>query len=121
METRSHLFFECHESYRVWMECFNWLGVSTVMYNNCAMHLEQFSSLSFCNSQKKDCWISIWLAIIWTVWLARNEVVFSSTQISAMEMVDLVKIRTWNWLRTRHKDFRYDFASWSMNPVACLT
>ncbi|KAL8485026.1 hypothetical protein ACS0TY_027359 [Phlomoides rotata] len=29
-ESGSHIFFECDISYKVWMSCYNWLGMSAI-------------------------------------------------------------------------------------------
>ncbi|KAL8457446.1 hypothetical protein ACS0TY_035346 [Phlomoides rotata] len=38
-ETGRHIFFECEVSYKVWMICFDWLGISTVLQSNSSSKL----------------------------------------------------------------------------------
>ncbi|KAL8536668.1 hypothetical protein ACS0TY_012020 [Phlomoides rotata] len=39
LETVRHVFFECHVSYQVWMECAKWLGINTVLSSNPRINL----------------------------------------------------------------------------------
>uniref|UniRef100_A0A151UFE2 Reverse transcriptase zinc-binding domain-containing protein n=1 Tax=Cajanus cajan TaxID=3821 RepID=A0A151UFE2_CAJCA len=120
-ETTSHLFFECEVSFQLWMACFNWLGLNSVMHNCCVQILEQFYGFHYCSAKYHNCWILIWLSVIKIIWLARNDLMFSSKIIHVSEMLNLVQLRSSKWLRARFLSLNYDFFSWSNFPGVCLS
>nr|KYP33718.1 hypothetical protein KK1_045404 [Cajanus cajan] len=90
----------------------------------CGLCEETSSHLFFefpnCNIVNRVRWSSIWLVTLWSIWLARNEAVFSQKFMDPEEVVDLIKLRSWNWLRAKDSAFQYPFALWSNNPFSCL-
>ncbi|XP_057444865.1 uncharacterized protein LOC130737113 [Lotus japonicus] len=74
LETCFHLLFSCPFSIGVWNGCLQWLGCSLSQVTSVHEHLSGFR-VGLTHSQQRLCH-SIWLAVIWSVWLARNEVVF---------------------------------------------
>nr|KYP49479.1 hypothetical protein KK1_028760 [Cajanus cajan] len=76
-ETSSHLFFECLYAFKIWMSCLQWFGFSFVQNNTGLANFEQFVGVPNCNVVNRVRWSSIWLVTLWSIWLARNEAVFS--------------------------------------------
>ncbi|PSS08274.1 Endonuclease [Actinidia chinensis var. chinensis] len=58
----------------------------------------------FSNSFKeveKACWEAIFFAIIWSLWKARNELIFSNVNIVKAELIDLIKLRVAFWVKAK--------------------
>ncbi|GFZ20781.1 hypothetical protein Acr_28g0014860 [Actinidia rufa] len=58
----------------------------------------------FSNSFKeveKGCWEAIFFAIIWSLWKARNELIFSNVNIVKAELIDLIKLRVAFWVKAK--------------------
>nr|KYP48620.1 Putative ribonuclease H protein At1g65750 family [Cajanus cajan] len=62
----------------------------------------------------------IWLTVIWSIWLARNALIFSNKMLSTLDVLEMVKLRTWKWLKARDNSFSYSFSSWAESPFVCL-
>ncbi len=119
-ETTTHLFFECKIFSSLWMKCLGWFGISSALTNICKNHLYQFSGLINGNKQQIKSWQLVWLSLIWSIWLARNQAIFNAASIDLQDILDLIKIRSWLWLKNKLPGFSYPFASWSSNPRDCL-
>nr|KYP53060.1 hypothetical protein KK1_025062 [Cajanus cajan] len=120
METSSHLFFECYFAYHVWMLSLEWCGFTSVLLNSFIAHFDQFLGLPLCPSKMRYRWAVIWLTVIWSIWLARNALIFSDKVLSTLDVLELVKLRTWKWLKARDNSFSYSFSSWAESPAVCL-
>ncbi|KAG5565612.1 hypothetical protein RHGRI_001501 [Rhododendron griersonianum] len=55
---------------------------------------------SFKNLEKK-CWESILFAGLWSIWIARNEVIFNNKHLDVAEVVDLIKTRVAFWIKAK--------------------
>ena len=63
------------------------------------MGLFQFwDSLRFKNLEKL-CWIAIFYAVTWTIWTARNDVVFNNKVWEVEEIIELSKTRMASWIK----------------------
>nr|KYP47053.1 hypothetical protein KK1_031283 [Cajanus cajan] len=87
------------------------------MYNCCVQNLKHFYGLRYCSA--KDHFI--WLSIIWTIWLTRNDLIFSSKIIIVSKMLNLMQLRSWRWLRVRFPSFNYNLFYWSNSHSVCLS
>ncbi|KAL8552555.1 hypothetical protein ACS0TY_001300 [Phlomoides rotata] len=115
-ETVRHVFFECGESYQIWMACFNWLGVYTVLSSNPSTNLLHFSSI-FRGRMGKLAAISIWECIVWLLWKSRNALVFHQQQQVRDKIVEEVKIRTWSWFSEKlNFSSSFCFEDWNTQP-----
>ncbi|KAF1865944.1 hypothetical protein Lal_00041725, partial [Lupinus albus] len=43
-------------------------------------------------------WRMLWFMVIWSVWIMRNDVIFSEKAPSYVHLLDLIKTRSWIWL-----------------------
>ncbi|KAG5560722.1 hypothetical protein RHGRI_003905 [Rhododendron griersonianum] len=79
-ETPRHLLLHCRFSWEVWTGILRWWGVLWI----CPPTIMDFIAIWFNNSFKnleKKCWESILFAGLWSIWTARNEVIFSNKHI----------------------------------------
>nr|KYP58023.1 hypothetical protein KK1_004313 [Cajanus cajan] len=120
LDTSCHIFFKCSFAYQVWMLCLEWCGLFTTHQNNFISHFEQFLGLPSCVAKNHYKWTVIWLATIWSIWLARNEAIFANKFTSPKDLVELIKLRSWKWLKAKYFGFYYLFSCWSGQPATCL-
>ncbi|KAJ1381917.1 hypothetical protein SESBI_44705 [Sesbania bispinosa] len=52
--------------------------------------------------------------------MKRNKMVFSNISLSPFDIVELLQLRSWKWLRSKDGGFGYDFYSWLTQPSMCL-
>ncbi|XP_057432167.1 uncharacterized protein LOC130724918 [Lotus japonicus] len=118
-ETCSHLLFSCPVSLQIWYDCYAWLGISTSQIPTPRDHLLQFSSIGL-SRDKKLGEIVIWMATTWLIWLLRNRVIFQAGEIDVTNILELIQVKVWQWLRAKVKKFTYSWYEWKMNPLVCL-
>ncbi|KAF1893871.1 hypothetical protein Lal_00002411 [Lupinus albus] len=65
-------------------------------------------------------WNVIWLATIWALWLARNDIVFNNAQPSIHKILNSSKVNSWLWVKAQHGKDNILFTDWNTNSLACL-
>lgn len=86
-ETTSHLLLTCPVVAKVWERCYRWLGVSTVLPEDCIRHLQQHFHLQL-SSKQNQLYRVIWFAVVWSVWGRRNSVIFQGGSWNENEVFD---------------------------------
>ncbi|KAL8548844.1 hypothetical protein ACS0TY_007927 [Phlomoides rotata] len=94
-ESGSHIFFECDFSYKVWMSCFNWFGISTVVHSKSWINLLSYSNV-FKRKKGRQTATTIWLDIVWLIWKHRNALIFDGFAFSVDRILDELKARLWS-------------------------
>ncbi|KAK3195553.1 hypothetical protein Dsin_026863 [Dipteronia sinensis] len=98
IESIDHLFTQCSWSMVLWQTCMSWWDVSYCMSPSTTEWLEGWYGLCPANNQKRV-WCSMFCAIVWTIWEARNQVVFEGKEKDVQQASDLVKIRIVWWFK----------------------
>ncbi|XP_057454233.1 uncharacterized protein LOC130745841 [Lotus japonicus] len=119
-ESTGHVLFSCKRSWEVWMWCYNWWGIQTALPHDCKGHFEQHVSVG--RRSVGIGWLVVWCSCIWAIWLARNQMVFKhAVNVADKErLTEVIKLKSWIWLRGKLKGFSYSFYEWSTNPKVCL-
>ena len=60
--------------------------------------------------QRWQCW---WLALTWSTWKLRNNIVFSNATFNANKLFEDAIFTLWTWLKHFEKDFTIHFNQWS--------
>ncbi|XP_057418273.1 uncharacterized protein LOC130712458 [Lotus japonicus] len=119
-ESTNHLFFSCNLALQVWSYCNLWLGITTAMPRDARPHLLQHE-LPFLSSRQNDGLRAIWMTAVWSLWTARNNLIFREEQFDAGKIFGLIQVRSWKWLSTIGRGFQQSFSEWCSNPVLlCL-
>ncbi|XP_057419179.1 uncharacterized protein LOC130713428 [Lotus japonicus] len=118
IETSFHLLFSCTFALDVWYGCLNWLGISSALPMEPRAHLLQFRFGSYTSHNQGL--MTIWLAGIWTLWLSRNAKVFRQEEAIVTNALELIKLRSWQWIRTKITTFGYSIFEWYSNPLLCI-
>lgn len=118
-ETTDHLFFSCQKTGEVWNCCYNWLGISTVLPKDRKSHMLQHALLML-NLKQNNGLRTIWVAVVWSMWIGRNNMIYRDVQFEVMRLFELIQVRSWRWLSSISSDFHYSFYEWCSNPIRCL-
>ncbi|CAJ2631518.1 unnamed protein product [Trifolium pratense] len=114
-ESSSHLFLRCKMALEVWYAIFKWLGVVIVMPPN-LFHLFYCLSEAATNKKVRNGYRLVWHSVIWSIWKARNNRIFSNLVKETLEVVEDVKVISWKWSAARLKISPACFMSGAWNP-----
>lgn len=89
---------------------------------DCKLHFLQFSGLFGGNATQVELWSLIWFTTIWSIWCARNEMIFQGKRVDVGDLVEKIKLKSWLWNRISAKSphFSYPVSNWFSNPAACV-
>jgi hypothetical protein len=119
VETSKHLFLHCGGAILIWYEIFRWLGIVVIIPPSLEVLFEVVRGAAK-NKKTRNGFLLIWHATIWTIWRARNNVIFANGVFNPKEMVDEVKVLSWKWSLVRLKVTPCLFYEWSWDPGDCM-
>lgn len=99
-ETPKHLFLHCMFSWNTWSSIMQWWQVVWV----CPSSLTDLAIWWFGNSFRnleKHMWEVTFFASLWSLWLARNDLIFNNVSRSASEVGELIKTRVAMWMKAK--------------------
>src|ERR1044072_4905396 len=96
-----------------------WVSVPLCLGTCVLGHLQLFESRGW-NEHLRRAWRTIWLAVVHAIWTHRNDAAFHGTLITVDAVVDLIKFKSWLWLKHLLKDFVASFFEWENNPSGCI-
>jgi len=67
----------------------------------------------------RGAWL-IWHTVVWVVWNSRNNILFKNKIMEVHEMVDQVKVLSWQWSLSRLNIATCLFYEWCWHPHFCL-
>ncbi|KAF1896371.1 hypothetical protein Lal_00034069 [Lupinus albus] len=60
----------------------------------------------------------IWLAIIWAIWLSRNDLIFNNVTPSPQQILDSAKVKLWLWIKGQNgMDSATMYSDWIAHPL----
>ncbi|GKU88289.1 hypothetical protein SLEP1_g2571 [Rubroshorea leprosula] len=118
-ESPDHMFFHCNLAYSLWMECYKWWGVHYVMSNSCRMALDQHVWTGGKKLINRG-WNIIWFAVVWTLWLGRNDLIFNKKEAKVDHFLELVQSRSFFWAKNIAGMDGFSLSAWVENPTNCL-
>lgn len=119
VETAIHLFFHCEVAYQIWIGLYRWWNLSTINAGECCMHYLQHLGL-ISGKKKSMIWKTCWFSIIWSIWLFRNSIIFDNKQVDIPLVLDLIKIRTWYWVKANLDNVFGCITQWCVDPGSCI-
>lgn len=60
------------------------------------------------------------LAIVWFIWLMRNNIVFQNGNFNMVNILDLITIQSWYWYIKKVEGSNIVFSYWCVDPIACI-
>ncbi|XP_057790812.1 uncharacterized protein LOC131007917 [Salvia miltiorrhiza] len=115
LEDLNHLFFSCQITCDLWKEILSWIGIQTTMQRMAKENFLAFSNLG----DKVDFHFMacVWICVVWCIWKARNDCIFSKASWNISKVVTEIKIRTWSWTQVyKQMPQSLDLKSWMIKP-----
>lgn len=113
-ETPNHLLLLCNVARKVWDEVMVWwnlVWVSPASIKNLFLFWEGFKFKNLA----KSCWQATFYAVLWTIWLCRNDTVFNNKAWEVDDIMDLVKTRMAVWIKGRFNLHVYSVEDFKWN------
>ncbi|XP_057441534.1 uncharacterized protein LOC130733395 [Lotus japonicus] len=117
-EAASHLFCSCLFAWEVWSCCYCWFGLLTVLPIKPREHLLRFKF--GWNKDQISGSYTVWSAVVWSIWLMQNECVFRNREPDMNSVLELIKWRSWLWIKYKWRGFASSFFEWYSSPLLCL-
>jgi hypothetical protein len=119
VETACHLFLHCRKTAMIWYDLYRWLGVVSVLSPSVPM---SYAVMVGCGSNKKrrKGFSIIWLASLWVLWNARNDVVFNNALFDGPKVVDSIKRVSWQWFVNNTAKGPVLLYEWEWEPGDCM-
>jgi len=115
-KTVTRLFLHCRVISKVWREVMSWLNFNFITPPNLFIHAICWFSEVRSKKLRRGALI-IWNAVVWRV---RNDHIFYNKVSGVEEMVDRVKVLSWQWSLNRLKIVTCLLYEWCWNPRFCL-
>lgn len=115
----NHLFLEYELAVWSWHHINHWWEIDIIakLYND-------FSILSLFCIVDRGIFSKVWKitvsAILWSIWLARNESIFNGRKIKKNTFEQIIKLRSFKWLEVSgyiHSSFSN---AWFLAPKSCI-
>jgi hypothetical protein len=119
IESANHLFLHCDLAHRVWYEIFKWLGVVIVMPPSIMSLFASFSEDAK-NKRIKRGFRLVWHTVVWSLWRARNNVIFNNVNKVPLEIVEEIKVLSWRWSVDCLNISPCLFYEWTWDPGDCM-
>ena len=113
-ESIDHLFFHCSKVLPIWRESLSWVNLVGVFPHHLRQHFIQHMYQTY-EGMTATRWKWWWLALTWTIWKHKNNIVFSNNTFNANKMMDEAVFLLWTWLKYLEKDFTTHYNQWSSN------
>ncbi|GMJ01570.1 hypothetical protein HRI_003826200 [Hibiscus trionum] len=115
-ETVNHLLFVCRLSWKVWMRVASFWELKLVMPSDGITFLKYWNDLKPKFADEKF-WFIIPRAVMWSIWLARNDFIFKKSVVDCSNIVLLVLYRMANWFRAGNKEVHFTVEELVCNPA----
>ncbi|GLT27871.1 hypothetical protein SLA2020_028410 [Shorea laevis] len=116
VKDEGHVMLSCRFAHQVWMKCFSWWGYMAVLPNTTEEAYRQMA-LGFFNSKIQKVWSFVFVVISWSLWSARNNLIFRATEALVESTFETIQTRTFIWLKGKGKGFTFSLHEWSNNPL----
>jgi hypothetical protein len=118
-ESSKHLFLHCKVAMVVWYEIFRWLGVIVVMPPS-IFHLFDCLNVAAKNIKLRRGFRLVWHTVIWSIWNARNSLIFNNVKKDPLEIAEEIKVLSWKWSSERLKTPPYLYYEWVWDLGDCF-
>ena len=107
IEDIDHILVSCPISWSIWYVVAKELGQTLTEPETFRQHFEVWMSRQWRNKIMKKIWCSTFFAIAWTLWTARNELLFQQKTFDAVGLCNLIRWRVTFWTRAWKEQLPY--------------
>jgi len=93
-ESVDYLFVTCGVASELWYRIFRWLGWLLVLPRDLVGLFDVLLGLDGRVKIRRG-FLLIWHTVVWTIWTARNDLVFSSMALDVEELVHKIQFSPW--------------------------
>ncbi|WJX96923.1 hypothetical protein P8452_78057 [Trifolium repens] len=104
----------------VWYALTKWLGIYLIVPSNISLSFAMWANC-VTNKKQKAVMCLIWSAFMWTLWRVRNDLVFNNKVINIEEIVDRIKLVSWQWFIGRLAKSPCLLYEWEWSPIDCMS
>jgi len=117
-EIVSHLFVTCWVALRVWYDIFRWFGWELVLPMDLLGLFE--GCCVFPRRESIRCgFLLIWHSVVWSIWSARNDLVFSGRILDVEQLVDKIQFTSLHWFFGSLSGHPCSHYEWMAEPSIC--
>jgi hypothetical protein len=118
-EDARHLFLFCDFASMVWNAVFRWLGVTIVLPSDVFILFDYLTAAAPNRKIAKGFGL-ILHTTVWMIWRSRNEISFANGTRDLYQVVDNIKMLSWQWGLCRRKIPICLFYEWCWDLGLCL-
>ncbi|KAH1096517.1 hypothetical protein J1N35_013438 [Gossypium stocksii] len=101
-----------------WAKIFDWWDVGWKSVDGFVDFFALCNKVNMVES-KKTLWMISIAAACWTIWIARNGLVFDGRKVNMINLVFQSKMRALLWVKSNQKDFMLQEKFWWIAPQRC--
>ncbi|XP_058784261.1 uncharacterized protein LOC131659033 [Vicia villosa] len=121
-ESPCHSFLDCQKVEGIWKDIAGWLGLSHAknvgFKESFLMWGSSCRNLKFKRGKEG----SVWLAVLWSLWICRNDIFFNDVEWNARDVTWSCKALLLRWSYTgKITHSNYNFYDFSKNPLLYLS
>ncbi|KAL7617107.1 hypothetical protein Lser_V15G02675 [Lactuca serriola] len=114
-ESADHIICGCSFARFTWEWIFIWCFISLPYFDKTGEVLEFATVWGNCPKKKKVL-LGICYGTIWSLWQARNGIIFNQNQITPEKAVDIIKSPVFIWFKRRSNGGIYNWIDWCKSP-----
>ncbi|GAU14645.1 hypothetical protein TSUD_97090 [Trifolium subterraneum] len=120
VESEDHLLVTCPLAWAVWSLVHRWFGVVSVVPVTLSSLCESFLKVYRKGKQGLKGILLVWHAVVWVLWRARNDKIFSAKEVDAEVLFDKIQITSWKWLVAKKINAPCLLYEWCINLFDCI-
>lgn len=114
-EDSIHLFLHCVGVSVIWSKLMEWLDINIIIPPNLFIMWNCWNGAVHNKKIRKGVRL-IWHAAIWSIWKARNDIIFNNAVLDFEALLESIKVLWWRWCLGRLDVLSCLFYEWSWNP-----
>ncbi|KAL7205925.1 hypothetical protein ACSBR2_018775 [Camellia fascicularis] len=91
-ETANHLLLSYSFAWNVWSKIMVWWGIQWVIPGSFDNLMHWWLGWKF-RKKAKQVWRVIFISVVWSLWLYRNDCIFNNTQPDIDDLCEVIKVR----------------------------
>ncbi|GMP24336.1 hypothetical protein CsSME_00001634 [Camellia sinensis var. sinensis] len=97
----------------------DWWGIQWVIPRSFEDLIQWWLGWKFMKKEKQV-WGAVFISIVWSLWIYRNDCIFNNTQLTIDELCKLIKVRVAMWLKSYDMGFFYSIQEIVSN-IKCVS